>query len=124
VFRRKRDETSSTEPFVAVLNVVEAAKAELMTAVPSPRGVPARPLAEALLSFEEGLRAARQAMTGRDLPEAVRSTCAEAIDDAQARAERLRLDAPVLDYEGLVAVLGDLIEPLDAFAEAERSLAT
>jgi hypothetical protein len=120
------NEGSSTESFEAVLNVVEAAKRELMTAVPSPRGVPARPLAEALLVFEEGLRSAGQAMTHWNLPgnEAVRSSCAAAIDDALGRAERLRLEAPVLDYEGLVAVLGDLIAPLDAFADAERTLAT
>lgn len=106
-----------------MLNVVEVAKRELMTAVPSPRGVPARPLAEALLAFEEGLRSARQAMSDGNLSEAVRRSCGAAVDDALGRAERLRLEAPVLDYEGLVAVLGDLIAPLDAFADAERTLA-
>ena len=48
--------------------------------------------------------------------------CAAALLTASERAERLRLDAPVLDYEGLVAVLGRLIDPLEAFEEAERSV--
>jgi hypothetical protein len=30
----------------------------------------------------------------------------------------LRLAAPELDYEGLVAVLAELIDPLEAFSEA------
>ena len=122
MFRRRKG--ASNETFVAAVDAVEAAKRELMDAVPSPRGVPARSLAGALLAFEEGLRAARQGMTDRHLPEAIRSSCTAAIDDALGRAERLRLQAPVLDYEGLVAVLADLIAPLDAFAEAERTLAT
>ena len=44
---------------------------------------------------------------------------AGAIVEALRRAERLRLDAPTLDYESLVSVLADLIEPLDVFGEAE-----
>ena len=42
---------------------IERAKADLVEAVPSPRGVPRRPLAEALAAFEEGLREAA-ALTG------------------------------------------------------------
>lgn len=112
-----------SEPFAAVLERVEAAKRELLTAVPSPRGIPARQLAEALLAFEERLREAGDLMSGWQDPasEAVRSACAGAVREALRRAERLRLEGPALDYEGLVAVLDDLIEPLEAFAEAELS---
>ena len=37
-------------------------------------------------------------------------------------AERLRLEAPALDFESLVMVLKDLIAPLDVFSDAARLL--
>lgn len=89
-----------------VLARIERAKADLVTAVPSPRGIPGRPLADALLAFEEGLRDA----ASPDVPEGWRT----AIDESLRRAERLRLEAPSLDYEGLVGVLAALMEPLGA----------
>ena len=54
--------------------------------------------------------------------EDVWTRCDAGIRVALERAERLRLDAPPLDYEALVASLGDLIAPLEAFEEAERSV--
>ncbi len=102
------------DPFDRALHRVETAKRELLIAVPSPRGVPGRPIAEALIAFEERLREA-----GEILPAAhpARDNFRDAIAEALRRAERVRLDAPALDYEGLVTVLADLIEPLDALAE-------
>ncbi len=84
---------------------MERAKADLVSAVPSPRGIPARPLADALAAFEEGLRDAGRSP---DAPEAWRA----AIEESLRRAERLRLEAPGLDYQGLVEALADLMEPL------------
>jgi hypothetical protein len=79
-------------------------------------------VAEALAAFEEGLRrAADELDRWRSGDEAVRRSCRVAIDDALARGERLRLAAAPLDYEGLVTALGDLMAPLDAFADAERA---
>jgi hypothetical protein len=52
----------------------------------------------------------------------IRRSCRHGIEEALARAERLRLEFPAVDYEGLVTALGDLMAPLDVFAEAERSL--
>lgn len=102
--------------------MVERAKAALVAAVPSPRGVVDRSLAEAVLAFEEGLRRAEAEMErwprGSDH---VRRICEAAIEESLRRAERLRLEAPALDVEGLISVLGDLIAPLDAFLEAERT---
>lgn len=85
---------------------IERAKEDLVSAVPSPRGAPGRPLAEALLAFEEGLREA--ALTA-DEPARWRA----AVEEALRRAERLRLNAPELDYEALVAELAHLLDPLD-----------
>ena len=100
-----------------VIVLVEQAKRELLTAVPSPRGIPGRHLAEALLGFEERLREASETLRTRSHAGGAPDPLVAAIEESLRRAERLRLDAPALDYEALVAVLADLIEPLDAFAE-------
>lgn len=110
--------------FLAVLDHVEAAKRALLAAVPSPRGIPGRSVAEAVLAFEEALRSANDLMPGWRDPrtEDAWTRCAAGIRVASERAERLRLDAPALDYEGLVDALADLIAPLEAFGDAERSV--
>lgn len=95
------------EPLERIRDRVERAKADLVEAVPSPRGLPGRALADALASFEEGLR---DAAATRDVPDGWRAAIRESLD----RAERLRLEAPQLDYEGLVAALAELIAPLEA----------
>jgi hypothetical protein len=89
-----------------VLEGIERAKADLVTAVPSPRGIPGRPLADALVAFEEGLR---EAAVSLDETTGWRA----AVDESLRRAERLRLEAPALDYEGLIEALADLMEPLE-----------
>jgi hypothetical protein len=104
----RRSERSRLDPALAR---IERAKADLVEAVPSPRGVPGRPLADALVAFEEGLREA-----AASLEAASRQEWRAAVDESLRRAERLRLEAPTLDYEGLVTVLADLMAPLDAFA--------
>jgi hypothetical protein len=101
----------------AVIAAVEEAKRELLTALPSPRGIPARQVADALIAFEGHLRIAADTIRAWPPMAARREVLAPAIEEALRRAERLRMEAPPLDYEALVAVLADLIEPLDAFAE-------
>jgi len=93
-----------------VLARIERAKADLVSAVPSPRGIPGRPLAEALLAFEEGLRDATASLDETDDWRA-------ATDESLRRAEKLRLEAPALDYEGLVEALADLMEPLETLED-------
>jgi hypothetical protein len=107
--------------FEATVVAVERAKDALVAAVPSPRGKQRRTVAEAVLGFEEGIREAASLMHAwrtTDVEEDWRA-CARGIDEAIRRAERLRLDAPPLDYEGLVAVLAELIAPLEVFGDAE-----
>ena len=110
--------------FLEVLERIEDAKRALLTAVPSPRGIPARSTAEALLAFEEGLRSARELMPGwrHARTEEAWKECDAGIRAASERAERLRLEAPALDYEGLVDALANLIDPLEVFEDAERSV--
>jgi hypothetical protein len=107
--------------FSEVVERIEHGKAALVSAVPTARR-PGTPLAEALDAFEQALRLARDEMEDWRTPETEGSwqACSKALDEARRRAERLRLEAPSLDYEGLVMTLGDLIAPLDAFADAAR----
>jgi hypothetical protein len=109
------------DAFDAALAEVERAKAALVAAVPSPRGAIRRPMAEAVLEFEEALRDARDRLGAwHGSPEVV-AACRTGIHEALRRAERLRLEAPELDYESLVTVLGDLIHPLEVFADPAKS---
>jgi hypothetical protein len=111
------------EAFAEAVERIERGKAALVSAVPTAR-TEGTPLAEALQAYEAGLRGARQAMERWRTPEMEGSwqECSAGLDEAARRAERLRLEAPSLDFEGLVMVLGDLIAPLEPFADAARRL--
>jgi hypothetical protein len=128
-FSRKRrgspEAPSIARGFALVAGHVDRAKAALLESVPSPRGVPGRSPAEALLEFEGAIRDAVESMDGWRAAETegAWNECRDALGDALAGAERLRLEAPPLDYESLVTVLGDLMDPLHAFDEADRLVA-
>jgi hypothetical protein len=80
-------------------------------------------LAEGLAGFEINLREAEGAMPDWRAPE-VETTwqlCMEALMESFRRAEALRLGEAPVGYEHLYAVLGDLMEPLEAFAAAAGS---
>lgn len=109
--------------FWAVAADVERAKEALLSAVPGPRRAPT-PLAAALAGFEAALREAAAGMGTWRSPATEESweRCRAGLEEAARRAERLRLEAPALDFEALVLVLGDLMAPLEAFGEAARGL--
>lgn len=125
MFRRRVRDRSGDLPvsgFLEVLDDVERAKEAIVAAVPTARA-PGAPLADALFEFERGLRAAAEAMPRWRHDSLARewAACDEAIADAIARGERLRLEAPELGFESLIGRVGDLIAPLDAFGlAAER----
>jgi hypothetical protein len=98
---------------------VERVKEALAAAAPGGRVVGV-PLAQALASFEEGLREAGQAMPSWRISEveAAWVRCAAAVEEASRRAEVLRLGEVPSGYDQLYTVLSDLMEPLDAFAIA------
>jgi hypothetical protein len=125
VLGRGRDEVAGghREAFDAVLADVERAKAALVAAVPAGRA-PGTPLADAVLGFEESLRRAMDRMPGwhRDVVDDVWRECDRALRTVLAGAEWLRLEAPPLDHEGLVMTLGRLLDPLEAFEDADRAL--
>jgi hypothetical protein len=109
--------------FTSCLASVEEGKERLLAAVPTARRSGIAP-AEGLLGFEECLREARDAMPGwRDgLIDDEWRACDEAIGEALRRAEALRLEAPALEFEALLAAFGDLMAPLDAFEDAAERL--
>jgi hypothetical protein len=109
--------------FEAALERVEAAKGALVASVPTAR-VEGRPLAEAVLTFEAELRSAQGAMEEwrRSEHEDLWRACRDGIEEALRRAERARLEAPPLDFEALVDLIGEMMAPLDPFADAERRL--
>jgi len=123
VFRRKRlpqELRARHDAFREVVRRVERAKDELTAAVPTVR-LPGRPLAEALLAFEEELRQAERGMPAWRHPAVaeVWERCRSALAEVRAAAERLRMEAPDPGgFEGLVGLVDDLLAPLEAFEEA------
>jgi hypothetical protein len=103
--------------------LVEEAAEALATARPSGRG-PGAPPATALAGFEEGIRAARETMPewrSSGVDDAWRA-CLAGLDEAGLRAERLRLESAPEGYEQLYGALGDLLEPLEVFAQTLERL--
>jgi hypothetical protein len=121
--RRKQRAAAIPPAFARAAWSVNRSKDALLEAVPSPRGAPGVPVAEAVLRFEAALRDAAKRMDAWRTPEIEPAwrACRAGLDAALEEAERLRVEAPALDYEGLVTVLGDLLSHLDAFDDAARS---
>jgi len=110
---------SAFESFRRVLAVVEGAKGSLAAAAPGGRSAGV-PLADALAAFEQGLHDASTAMSSWHQPEMEEawSSCREGLEESRRGAERLRLGNAPEGYEQLYGQLADLMEPLDAFAQA------
>jgi hypothetical protein len=124
VFRRLPDRLRpALDGFRAVVEHVERAKGSLTDAVPTTR-LPGRPLAEALLDFEDELAAAEAEMPRwrTDELDDAWVACEHAIAEARSSAEELRLGPGVpVGFEALIGTIGDLLAPLDAFgAVADR----
>ena len=109
--------------FGQTIEVLEWGKASLISAAPRGRG-PGRPLAEALLGFEQSVKDAEALLPEwnvEPLGDAWRG-CRSALAEAARRAEALRLGEPPDGYERLYGMLGDLLEPLEAFGIAADRL--
>jgi hypothetical protein len=126
VRRKRRAAEGPTPPdadrFREVATLVDAAKDTLLAAVPGRRG-PGVPVAEALAAFEEQLGAARATLD--DWPASHggdRVVLEEAIDASLRRAETLRLKASPEGYEELYALLGEILDPLDALEDVAGRL--
>jgi hypothetical protein len=109
--------------FRVTLRHVEEAKASLVLSVRSGR-IQGIPLAAGLSAFEEGLRRAFDSMPAWRRPETEEHWrgCEQALGDALQRAGRLRLERSPAIYEELIAEVGDLLDPLEAFSDASAGL--
>jgi hypothetical protein len=114
--RRRRGAGTAETGFLPALGAVERAKRAAVSAVPDRRGR-ARPLADAVFEFEGQLRDAAALLAGWTGDGPQRGVCEAAVAESLRRAEALRMEAPALTYEALVARLAELIDPLDVFED-------
>lgn len=126
ILRRRRlpeDLRDAFEAFRGVVAGVERAKSALTEAVPTTR-LPGRPLAEALLEFQDGLREALGEMPSWRVGEVREAwdACVDGLERSLDMADRLRMEAPHPEgFETLIGTIGDLLAPLEAFElAAER----
>ena len=103
--------------------MLDGAQRVLLAAVPTSRDE-GTPLAEALGAFLDGLARAEEAMPAwRDhRTEAIWHRCAEALVASRAAAEQLRDPSLQLGFEALNVRLGEVISPLEEFADAASEL--
>jgi hypothetical protein len=126
VFKRRAQDpelAAARETFNAVADRIDVAQRALLAAIPTARD-PGVPIAQALKAFGAALDDASVAMEGwRDARRNEhRDRCASALKEARDQAEQLRLHAGDLDFEQLNARVGDVLYPLETFAEVERKL--
>ena len=107
--------------FLAATAHVEEAKEAVVRCVPTGRD-PGRPLAEGVFAFEERLVRAAASMPDwrAGAIEEEWKRCDLGIEESRRRAGSLREAAPELGFEPLLAAVGDLLEPLEAFEAAEE----
>lgn len=125
-FRRRRPDPEAErlrEAFGPVAERIDEAQRALLAAIPTARN-PGIPLALALLEFEKGLEEAEQAMPPwrQERTSADWEACREALERARREGARLRLEPEDLGFEALNARVGDVLAPLERFADAERAL--
>ena len=109
------------DAFRDVFVAVQEATSRLSSAAPGGRS-PGVGLAEALAGFHDGLDRARRGMPAWRRPEveAEWSGCRDALDEATARSDALRMGETPQGYEQVYGALADIMEPLEAFADAAR----
>ena len=111
---------ASRRAFHDLLPDLEEARSALLASVPGTR-LPGRPLAEALLEFEEGLKRVRTRMETWRIPEVqdAWTRASEGLNESIEQAERVRLSASSpTGFEELIGLVGDLLAPLEAFGDA------
>lgn len=103
--------------------MVEAAQRALLAAIPTSRD-PGVPLPDALQAFRARLDDAAAAMPAWRAEALMHewTSCSEALAAARAEAERLAGEPPGLGFEALNARVGDVLHPLETFADVERTL--
>lgn len=125
--RSKRRTSTADDPvgkgFGTAASLVDRAQRSLLDAVPTSRD-PGVPISEALDAFVAGLAEVESAMASWKSESVAHewTKCSEGIADARAAARKLKdLDAE-LTFEQLNAQIGDVLYPLEAFVDAERTM--
>lgn len=112
---------STWEAFVAQAERVEAARSALLACLPVGRVDPA-PIPVGLDLVRDELAAVRDAMGVWHVDEVAQqwAACRESIDEALGAVEPAReVAATTGELEELLEAVGDVVEPLDAWASAE-----
>jgi hypothetical protein len=122
-FRRRKTDPeldAARDAFRRVVVELDAAQRVLLGAIATSRDVGA-PLEEALEGFLAGISRAEQAMPGWRSPRTERlwKRGADALVESRSEAQRLRDDpaAATLAFEPLNMRLGDIVSPLEEFAD-------
>lgn len=120
---RRRQPDAIMPLFAALAERLEAAQRALLAAIPTARDA-GLPLAEAIGAFGEWLDQVETMMPAWREPrtEDVWARCEDALARSRTEAERLRLEPSPLGFEELNARVGDVLHPLEEFAEAERAI--
>lgn len=125
VFRKraKHEERPSRRAFDVVAALVDHAQRMLIAAVPTARdpGVPLRDALDAFLLALDEIDDAMPAWRNQHVAHEW-TMCRDGIAEARAAARRLRDLNIELTFEQLNAQIGDLLYPLEAFVDAERSM--
>jgi hypothetical protein len=126
MFRKRPKDTLPGDirrAFSVAAGLVGEAQRALIAAVPTSRD-PGMPLADALEAFLAALRNLDGAMPAwRDDRVAHEWTkCSDGIRESRIQAERLQKHDAELTFEQLNARVGDVLYPLEAFADAECDL--
>lgn len=114
---------AALDAFAAVASSVERAQRALLAAIPTARDRGA-PLRQALEGFEawRSRAAAGMAAWRHERTNAEWERCREALDRARAEADRLRAEDGPPGFEVLNVRIGEVLDPLEAFRDAERAL--
>lgn len=116
---------AAREAFRRVTGELDAAQRVLLAAVPTSRDT-GTPLAEAIDGFLAGLARAESSMSAwrTERTEAVWVRCERALAGARAAAGSLNTDSAAgsLGFEALNARLGDLLSPLEEFADVAAEI--
>lgn len=125
-FRRRDADPAAVavgEAFRRVASELWTAQRALLASVPTSRD-PGSPLREALDAFGVSLNRVDSLMNGWRFSQTERAweRCRRALDESRQKAEALRAEDPSLGFEALNARLGDVIAPLEEFADAGEEL--
>jgi len=126
MFKRKKTDALPDEirrAFMRSAVLVEETQRALIAAIPTSRD-PGIPLHEAIDAFTRALEIARGSVAAwRDERLAHEWTkCSQALDEARRLSEGLRLAAGGLTFEQLNARVGDVLYPLETFADVEAEI--